>query len=259
MIEEDLHPVRMLLYLHLFADESIGYRVPIGVQIDVSFHVNDPMGCIIDRRYIDRQRFQIWFFNEVRFSRAHPQRAFHLLVGLLVAPCEGLVIEVMPVGKRPTSEKVSLDVGKGPLDSRFSIGMTDPVGNKRDAIDTAERFHFGGHLGIRTGSAGNDHAGVVNDHTITDSVHESKRICKEDFGLKPGEARIVPDEKPSAVGQDEPSALGCRGFPGQDDLVGRSVMLHLLSGTEGVHSHPFLLRFPESLLSGNPGQGAVSD
>jgi hypothetical protein len=79
-----------------------------------------------------------------------------------------------------------------------------------------------------------DDAGVVNDTSLTGSLHEAKGGIEKDPGLEAGKARVILDKELSGVTEDQPRTLGLDLLVTYEHLVGRSIVLHLLARTKFI-------------------------
>ena len=54
ILEEDLDAVPELMDLHLFSNEPFRYRIAIGIDLHIAFHIDRSIQRLIDRRQIRR-------------------------------------------------------------------------------------------------------------------------------------------------------------------------------------------------------------
>lgn len=85
---------------------------------------------------------------------------------------------------------------------------------------------------------------------------QAKGLGQKGLGLEAGEGRVVLDKQPATVSQHQTGALGGERFLPQPEPMGRSVVLHLLAGAEGIEAAA-LFRAAQRLLPDEPGQGAL--
>ena len=84
-----------------------------------------------------------------------------------------------------------------------------------------------------------------------------RAACEQEvLGLEAREPRVVLDEDPPRVGQDQARALGLDGLAADPDPVRRGVVLHLLARLEVVFARPFGRR-AQSGLAHPAGERAV--
>ena len=117
------------------------------------------------------------FFGDPGLIGSHAKGPPESRIGGFIAPAAGLAIDVLPVVKDTTGQKVSLDIGEGPLNLGLAIRVPNPVGHERKAIEAGKGFHFGIDHRIRPGAMGNNDTGIVDDTLPAGAVHVREGLC----------------------------------------------------------------------------------
>lgn len=227
--------------------------------MDEPFGVNHPGQGLVDGWDKGRQRQKVGLFHKKGGLGAHAKRALDFGIGHVGAPLKGLEVEIKPVGKGSARQEVSLCIGKKSLDVSFPVGVSDPMGHKSGAEDLCQGLHLGSNLCIGTSAVGNKDTGVVDGASLRGAVHEAEGLGEKVSGLEAGEAGIVLDENPSAVGEDEGRATGGNCFVAQKEFMGGGVVLSFLSRCEAVGADPVFDVAFELGLAHQMGEGAVGD
>ena len=259
VLEEDLNAVHAFVDLHFFADKTFRHRIAVRVDMDVALHIDGAIEGQIDRRDIGGKRREVRFFHEEGSLRAHAERALDLLIRHLLAPPLCLRIEIVPIGEAAAGEEVMLDVRKVSFDSCLPVSIADGVRNEPDGEDCTEALHLRGNIRIGTCAVGDDDARIVDDAAGTGAVHEPEGRIEKGPRLEAGKGGIVLDEEFSGVGKDEPCALGFDLFLPKDYLVGRGVVLHLLTRAKGIGTDANVTILPEVEVSDDPRERAVGN
>ncbi len=124
------------------------------------------------------------------------------MVGYILAPFPGLFVKIMPIGKGPAGKKIPLYKREIPFHFSLSIRIFDVMRDKIHSKHIAEYFHIRSYLSIRTAATRHYHTCVIYNAPGTGSSHKPKGIIQKDPGLKPGESRIVLNEKTATIRKD---------------------------------------------------------
>src|SRR6202789_1607730 len=130
----DLDPVLGLARLDTAADQSPGRRVAVGVDVDVSLAVDDPLVEPVALGHVARQRRKARPLDREELARAGVQVALGRGVDL-VAPSPRLAVDVGPVVKLAAGQEVVVDVVEGTLDAGGPVGVALLV-RREDAAET---------------------------------------------------------------------------------------------------------------------------
>jgi len=114
----------------------------------------------------------------------------------------------MPVGEGPACQKISFYIIKRPFDPCLSVGVVNPMRPKMDAVNSGKGLHFRGKRSIWACAVADNNAGIVDNAASTGALHIRYGLGQEGFAFKPGEPRVVLDEKLTAVGQGKAGTLG---------------------------------------------------
>jgi len=253
------YPLPILVDFDVFADQSVGYRVAVGVEMDVSLDIYCPLLGKIDRRQNFRQGVQRRLFYQPSLRRTHSQAALWFAVGYLLAPCLGLEVKIMPVGEGSTGQEVSFYIVKWPLDPGFSVSVVNPMRPKTHVVDPGEGLHFRGKRGIRAGAVADNHAGVIDHTALAGTLHIRHGLGQEGFTFKPGKPRVVLDKELTAIGQGKAGTLGGKETVAYFESMWRGVMLHLRAWRKIIAPGPLLRRDAQLIFTDQPGEALVGD
>jgi hypothetical protein len=112
----------------------------------------------------------------------------------LVAPDDGLAIEVVPIVEVATGEEVLVDVVEGPLDARRAVGVADLVGGEGKVEPLGEGGHLGHRHHVSAGAREHDDVGVVDHAAAARAPEIGQRVGEEDLAVEAREGRAALDE-----------------------------------------------------------------
>jgi hypothetical protein len=190
------HLVLALAHLHLAADELVGHRVDIAVDVDVALEVDHPVVEHVDLGHPERQRPErgLLLGEELPGARVElpAESGVHP-----AAPGDGLPVGMSEVVELPSGKEVVLHVVEAAFDVGGAVGVPLLVRDEGEAVPLAE----GGHLRDR--------------HHLAPGAGEHHHVRVVDHARPAGTAQVLegvgePAEGPNAleaVDEDAPSAL----------------------------------------------------
>jgi hypothetical protein len=121
ILEEDLDPVPEFMDFDLFPDQPFGDRIAVRIDLGKAFYVHRSIKGLVDRREIGGKRSEVRFFHQVGPFRTHAQGTFHFLVGHVLTPSFGLLVEILPVREGAARKKIIFCISK--ISFHFSLGV----------------------------------------------------------------------------------------------------------------------------------------
>jgi hypothetical protein len=152
----------------------------------------------------------------------------------LVAPGEGLGVQVVEVLELAASEEVVLDEVEGALDAGGAVGVPLLVGGEDEAVAVGKGGHLRHRDHVPAGAVQHHHVGVVDHAAVGGAAEVAERVGEEELAGEAGEAREALDEDHPAVTEDQARGLDAAELAGDLGVVGRGVVLHLLARAEVV-------------------------
>ena len=123
----DLHPVGKLVERHRLPDQPFRHRIAIGIERDIAIEIDHPLKRVIHRRQHHRQGLQRGFLQHVGRFRRHPQRPLGAGIGHLLAPQDGLFVEIGEVSETACRQEIGFDEGEIAFDPPLAIRVADTV------------------------------------------------------------------------------------------------------------------------------------
>ncbi len=246
--DEHVDRVLGLTYLDGLADELVGHRVDVAVDVDVALEIDNPLVEQIDLGPPRRQPTHGGPLDGVELVGAGRQAPSELRVDL-VAPRTRLPVGVGEVGEPAAGEEVLLDEVKGPLDPRRAIRVALLVRDEGEAEPARERLHLGHRHHLLAGAVEHHDVGVVDHATLARAVVIADALVEELFALESSEPWIELEEQPTRVGQHERRGLRAAHRAADVHVVRRRVVLHLLARIEVIASGRLLGLVADAVLA----------
>src|SRR5437764_7955165 len=174
-IELNLDLVLGLAYLHAAADPVHRNRVPVAVQRDIPFDIDQSLMQPVDFRNPHRQWFQVQSLDGEQLAR---NRADVFLVSRVdfVAPLPCPLVQILPTAESAPRQEVMLYEMEGPFHAPRTVRIPNRVRHELKA----ETLSKGGHLRHRhhvaPAAAQHHHVRVIDHHASGRATHESQRL-----------------------------------------------------------------------------------
>jgi hypothetical protein len=217
-----------LAHLHAAADPIHRDRIAVAVQRDIPFDIDQPLMQPVDFRNPCRQRFQMQPLDREQLTR---NRADMFLVsGVdLVAPLPRPLIQILPTAEGAPGQEVGLDEPEGPLHAPRTVRISNRVRHELKA----EALSKGGHLRhwnhVASAAAQHDHMRVIDHDASCGATHVAQRVGEKDLAVEASERGITLEEQHPRIAQHRRCGLHPAFLASEFEIVGRGVMLHLLT------------------------------
>ena len=143
------------------------------------------------------------------------------------------------------------------LHASRAIGVALLVRAKDEAQALGERGHLWRRHHVRAGAGGHDHVRVVDHPHAAGAAEVAQGVGEEQLAGEAVEARVVLEEQHARVAQDQAGGLDAPVPTGQEHIVRRRVVLHLLAPIEVILASRLGRRVTDSVVPAERGQRGV--
>ena len=234
-IELDFDGVFGFADLDSAADPGDRHGVPIRLQRDVSFHVDDPLMNPVYLGNPEGQRLEMCPFDSKQLAR---NCADMLLVGRIdaIAPLAGLKIEILPTGESASGKEVVLDEVKRSFDASGTIRITELVGSELETEAFAEGLHLGYWNHLTASATQHNDVSVIDQDPTANPSEKTQGVGQEHLAIEALERGVALKEQHPRVAQDGGCRLRRLLLAGDLNPMWRGVMLQLFTWRKIVDS-----------------------
>lgn len=178
---------------------------------------------------------------------------------MLPAPGQELLVHVLNASELPVRIEIVLDEVERPLHSCRAVRVTLLVSYELETVALTEGHHLRGRHRVLARPGHDNDARVVEHAPGRGRAEVPQGLVEEQADTEAVPGRVDLGEDAPGEAEDQGGALQATKLPGHHDIVGRGVVLHLLSGREVVLAHSTYGGSPDAVLPGEGREGGVLD